>query len=89
MKKMYEKPQIALDLFTLLQAVPLVCDYDRDAGLGIPTQGNGDDCEWYMDDDFIIFLQERDVCSLKWEDAQEWNMFCYNGPNPGTEIFGS
>ncbi|MBE6127703.1 MAG: hypothetical protein E7185_00355 [Erysipelotrichaceae bacterium] len=88
MKKTYEKPIIGLDLFALLQSAPIICDYSSAAGMGTPTQGNGDDCTWYMDEDNIIFLQSKDVCNWKWEDG-EWDIFCYNGPYPGMEIFGS
>lgn len=88
MKKMYVKPRLGLDLFTLFQAVPMVCDYSSEKVMGWPTQGNGEDCTWCVGDDFTVFLESNENCLMKYEEF-EWDWFCYNNLESGEIVFGS
>ena len=83
MKKVYSKPEIAFDSFTLSTNIA------GDCGLPTNTQSEGN-CNYPMGGGVVVFLDGIAGCKYKPQGgSDEYNGICYYTPIPEGELFNS
>lgn len=82
MKKAYEKPVLCIERFTLSQTIATGCGSNLD--LSMATQQDVYACAWDIGE-FRIFLNEPN-CDMPADGLID---ICYNGPQPGFNVFSS
>lgn len=88
MKKVYKKPMIAMEYFTLNQNIAVSCGYNDENYFGHPTQADKTNCGW--DDGFgEIFWVTVGPCSDNYSPDLEIGEVCYNAPAGVATIFAS
>lgn len=88
MKKVYKKPMIAIEHFTLNQNIAVSCGYKDEDYMGHPTHADKSSCGW--DDGFgEIFWTTKGPCSDSYSPDLEIGEVCYNAPAGVATIFAS
>lgn len=94
MKKVYTKPSVYIEEFTLSASVASStvssCGAASSAGsaLGKPGYASPYVCTWSVDI-YNYFTTSVDACSPKLEDPNEISIGCYNSGAGGSQIFAS
>ena len=83
MKSKYVKPTMAVEMFSLTQAIA------RDCGDSFPqsqlTLADAHTCEWNLGGGYTVFI-EKPRCAM---DGTTMEYVCYNNPSEGNYIFRS
>ena len=83
MKKIYSKPLLAVEMFTMVQSIA------RDCADNIPkdqlTNNNVHNCVWDLGDGTTVFVGGS-TCLM---DGEEMGIACYNNPTENNLIFKS
>lgn len=86
MKKIYKKPNISIELFSLTQNIARNCGVPHVGNdYGVHQFGDENSCCWYDYVDRIWFI-ENSICDVSPEDS---SLICYNNPNNDTVVFAS
>lgn len=83
MKKVYKKPEVHMEHFTLSQSIALGCGNP----IGTPTQGSKDTCGW--SDGFENYWLSPPACGDSYPEDFEIEGICYDNPSGGATIFTS
>lgn len=88
MKKVYLKPEIMFESFTLCENIAGNCEVKTHT----PSQGN---CAYTYDDEFggavVLFTSKVSACGVdgQFEDDDGTNGFCYHVPAENNTLFNS
>lgn len=80
MKKIYSKPEILFEDFSLSISITAGCDIEHG------TQAENE-CGYYFGRDGIIFTETVDGCQYKKPDG--YNNLCYHIPTETSDLFNS
>lgn len=93
MKRVYEKPRVAIEYFTLAQSIAVSCGYSEDKFFGHPAQGDKSACGWDNGLDLgavYWVVGTTSNCTVDTaQDAVISDKICYNEPAGGAAIFAS
>lgn len=91
MKRVYEKPMVAIEHFTLAQSIAVSCGYTHDKYFGSPAQGDKLNCGWNNGIGEVYWIVgTTSNCTLDTDaDAIIGDKVCYNEPAGGAQIFAS
>lgn len=81
MKKVYEKPMILFEDFTMCTNIAAGCDE-------IITNSTQDFCGYIMSGNQTIFLRTVEGCKFHYDDDPS-NPFCYHNPTEDKNLFNS
>lgn len=84
MKKVYEKPALYIERFTLAQTIASGCGENLD--LSMATHSSKKTCGWEVAPGLILFMS-FDFCNLPTEYFE--GVVCYNAPAGGYNVFAS
>lgn len=82
MKRVYGKPVLCIERFTLSQTIAHNCGENLDFSMA--THGTKETCGWDIDGN-EIFMNPL-ICD--WP-VKEWEGVCYNAPAGGLNVFNS
>ena len=82
MKKVYSKPQIMFENFSLSTNIAAACEVRAN------TQSNFDSCGVDFSGD-IVFATSTSGCKDKIDDYGQYNSICYHVPSDSNNIFNS
>ena len=86
MKRVYEKPGIYVENFSLAQSIARKCGAAENSTLGKPTYGEPGSCGWDMGN-LIVWTGNGDACDFILDADTPFEGVCYNNPDGGTNIF--
>ena len=89
MKKVYEKPMVRLDYFTLSQSVAVDCGYSDDKYTGFPTHRDKNSCGWNNGITGEVYWTSTPACSDAYLELEDVGEVCYNNPDGGKAVFSS
>ena len=93
MKKVYEKPMVAIESFILTQSIAVSCGYTPDKFFGHPTHGDAlyDGCGWDngLGGQVYWAVGAIDACNVDTDYDAVVGEVCYNEPAGGAQIFAS
>ncbi len=91
MKEKYVKPLIAYEDFSLTQTIARNCGDTHNSSLGRSTHYDEDTCMWDVGGFTIFYLDNGcdDGPDNKDDDTYEFELFCYNNPDGGVQVFSS
>lgn len=85
MKKIYSKPDIIFEAFSLSTSIASGCD----SIVGSPSK---DACGITSADGTILFSTSVSACNFKWDElygVDDYNGFCYHNPTDSNNLFNS
>ena len=82
MKRVYEKPVLYIERFTLTQSIAHNCGYNLDFSMG--TEKTKESCGWQVG--AIEVFMDPMICDLP---TEEFGGICYNAPAGGNNVFNS
>lgn len=89
MKKIYKKPILFMETFSITQSVATGCGAVAGGNsLGKPTHWEKETCGWSYGN-MIVWTEANTGCSVKWGKDDEYASLCYNNPDGGNNIFSS
>ena len=83
MKRVYEKPVLYIERFTLTQSIAHNCGDNLDFGMG--TLKTKESCGWDVGG-VVIFVEGNENCIFPTEYLEG---VCYNAPDGGYNVFNS
>ena len=86
MKRVYEKPGIYVENFSLSQSIARKCRAAEDSTLGVPNYSEPGSCGWDMGN-LVIWTDAKSKCDLFMDADTPFEGVCYNNPDGGTNIF--
>ena len=86
MKKVYQKPGMYVENFSLSQSIAFDCGADHNSSLGKPGYADKDHCGWDVGNAIIWNIGSQN-CDFPGGDFYEG--VCYNNPNGNNVIFNS
>lgn len=89
MRKVYKKPHLFMETFSITQSVATGCGAVGGGNtLGKPTHWEKETCGWSFDN-IIVWTDANNSCSIKWDKNDPYMSVCYNNPEGGNNIFSS
>ena len=89
MKSVYHKPVIHVEYLALSQTVASNCNATPGGStLGKPAQWSKTTCGWYMDQNTILWVDDKNGCKQFLPADADVGGVCYNNPSNGG-IFSS
>lgn len=88
MKKVYEKPRILIEEFSLTQSVAVSCGVPEN-NQGQPHASTPANCAWEDWFGDMYWHTVNNVCTVETDDDANVGGMCYNEPNGGFHVFGS
>lgn len=88
MKKIYIKPIVQIERFTISQSVAQNCGYNDDVFTGFPTQADKNSCGW-NDGYGEVYWTSNVTCGGEYSEDLEVGEVCYNNPNGAPTVFAS
>lgn len=89
MKKIYSKPAMQVEYFTMSQNIAAGCNAVTGGNsLGKPTHGDRGSCGWDVGG-AIAWVGEGTGCNFPCDENSEANGVCFNNPSGGNTIFSS
>ena len=89
MKRVYEKPGIYVENFSLSQSIADGCGAAHESTLGNPNHADKQNCGWDMGNLVIWTDATNTKCNFFLEEDTPFEGVCYNNPNGGASIFAS
>lgn len=92
MKEKYVKPKIILERFTLSQNIAATCQGVPGGAASMgngPTAGNIYTCKWYFGGTYLFISGENCEYGPDAEGELDADIYCYNNPDGGIQMFGS
>ncbi|MDI9241822.1 hypothetical protein [Fusibacillus kribbianus] len=88
MKKMYVKPCITVEYFTLSQSIAQSCGWTSDKFYGKPTHADIYSCAW-VDASGERYWTSTPTCDGSYGEDIQVSEGCYNAPSGSQQIFAS
>lgn len=89
MKKIYSKPAMQVEYFTMSQNIAAGCGaVGGGNSLGKPTYGDPSNCGWAVGDT-IAWVGESTGCNFPCDENTDFAGICFNNPSGGNSIFSS
>lgn len=82
MKKLYSKPEIMFEDFTLSENIAGDCE----GKVGNPSKGS---CTVIGTGNIAMFDGDMDICEYTPSNDDKWNKFCYHVPTEYNNLFNS
>lgn len=89
MKKVYEKPILHVEYFTLNQSIAAGCGAAHNSDWGGPSWYTKATCGWRLPDGETIVWASKDACSEVVGVDDQLDGICYHNPDGGYTIFSS
>ena len=94
MKKIYEKPGMYVENFSLSQSIAAGCNALHDSTLGNPTHWSKTTCGWNLGN--VVVWPDTEICkagdgqiTVPWSPDAPFEGVCYNNPTANAAIFNS
>lgn len=88
MKKVYKKPTVHFEQFTMSQSIALSCGYKDEDYYGFPTHADKLTCGW-NDGSGEVYWTSTPACGDSYSPDLVIGEVCYNNPNGQPTIFAS